>query len=88
MVHQIVAVQDAKASAFLTPVFFANVGQAIRLFGDVCAQKDSSFYVHPEDYALYKLGEYNDNSGIITPLHTPEYLSRATDFVSAKVNVI
>ncbi len=41
----------------------------------VC-QHDSLFYTHPEDYSLYCLGEFDIESGCITPYPTPEFLVR------------
>ena len=41
------------------------------------ADKGSLFYSCPEDYSLYRLGEFDTDSGVITALSTPDFLVRA-----------
>lgn len=41
-----------------------------------CAPKDSFFFTSPEDYSLYKIGEFDTDSGQITPLSPPLFLTR------------
>jgi hypothetical protein len=39
---------------------------------------------HPEDFRLFQLGEYDDNSGFFDNLDEPVLLARSTDFVSTE----
>ncbi|WMC01497.1 nonstructural protein [Microvirus D_HF4_340] len=63
----IVAVRDIKTDVFGTPIFVNHQGAAIRSFGDQCTgtvqNADQTLMQHPEDFELYKLGEYDDNTG-------------------------
>lgn len=83
---RVFSIRDEKAGAYLTPVFFASVAQALRTFGDAVTNKDSGFSKHPEDYALYEIGVYDDNAGEIKGI-TPKFLSRATEFVETIADV-
>lgn len=62
---QIVAVRDRTADVFAQPVFVANLGGAIRSFGDEINRREpgNALAQHPEDYDLYHLGEYDDSDG-------------------------
>ena len=79
------SVLDVKAKAFLQPFFVPNVSMAVRSFGDAVLNPDSGIAKHPEDYNLYKLGTFDDNSGRLDSVSTPEFLSKAVDFVPGAV---
>lgn len=64
----IVSVRDIVANVFGNPVFVNSVGGAIRSFGDEVNKKDGNpFALHPEDYELVKIGEFDPVSGEIFP---------------------
>lgn len=77
----IVAVRDLKASAFLHPHFQVSTGVAVRSFSDAVADKSSMISQHPADYQLFKVGEFDDVTGLITPILVPELLASAIEFV-------
>jgi hypothetical protein len=60
---QVFSVYDQKAKAFLPPFFFHNEGIARRTFMDMVNKKDHQWNAHPEDYTLFKIGRFDDNSG-------------------------
>lgn len=53
------SVYDSKAEAWLPPMHFQSKGQAWRSFSDEVNRADSEFGKHPEDYALFVVGEWN-----------------------------
>lgn len=53
------SVFDAKAEAFITPWFMPTDGQAIRTFSDCVRDERHEFGKHPEDYALFRVGEFD-----------------------------
>lgn len=61
----IFSVYDAKAQAYLPPFFLPNRPMAIRNFGDCLKNKKHAFGVHPEDYTMFEIGEFNDNTAEI-----------------------
>lgn len=66
---KIVSIRDIKTNAFGNPIYVANLGGAVRSFGDECLKADGNpLSIHPEDYELYHLGEFNPDRDT-----TPEY---------------
>jgi len=65
MKHVVVAVRDRAADTFGRPFFVAAVGAAIRSFSDEVnrADKDNQLFNHPEDFDLYEIGTFDDDSG-------------------------
>ena len=57
------AVYDNKAEAFMQPFFSGNAGLAIRTFADNAKNPESIWNRHPNDFCLYEIGEYDENSG-------------------------
>jgi hypothetical protein len=70
-------VKDRAADAFGRPMFVPSVGVAIRSFSDEVNRKDAEnqLYNHPDDFDLYELGEFDDNTGLFTLHDQPKLLS-------------
>lgn len=69
MRYKIVCIRDRATDSFGQPIFVVNVGGAIRSFGDEIkrphsAERPNPYNQHPEDYDLYQMGEFDDESGI------------------------
>ena len=63
---------DSAAKAYTSPFFMHNDGLAIRAFQDnVNAEQENNISKHPDQFTLFKLGEYDDKTGKVTPLETP-----------------
>lgn len=60
-------------------IFIApNNAAAMRMFGDTCRDEKTLFAQHPEDFDLYKVGEMDDNTGVITS--DVQFLEKALTF--------
>ena len=57
------SVVDSKTGIYAHPFYSVTNGAAIRSFVDACADKDSPFARHPEDYCLVHLGWFDDQRG-------------------------
>lgn len=57
------------ANIFLTPVLFQNENVALRWFKGVVNSKEQNevIYNNPQDFELWKLAEYDNNTGAIIP---------------------
>lgn len=61
------SIRDKKASVYNTPVVFDNDAVAIRAFGDlVTRDKESLISVHPSDFSLCYLGEFDRETGLLS----------------------
>lgn len=75
---KVFSVFDSKAASFGTPIFVPNRGLAVRSFSDVCADSGSAIAKHHGDYALYEIGEYDPNSGLLKPTDPPMHVVSAS----------
>lgn len=65
MKYQLVSVEDSAAGAFGRPIFAQSSGAAIRSFSDEVnrSNDENVMFHHPEDFSLYDLGTFDDESG-------------------------
>lgn len=74
---QIFALYDKKAYAYVDVFHFPQIGQAIRQLEDLL-KTNHPVSKHPADYDLYKLGDFDDQSGSIIPQDpNPQFLQTA-----------
>lgn len=71
MITKVFTVRDQKAAAYLLPFFQMTTGMAIRSFSDRCNDLTHGFCQHPEDYTLWQLGTFEDESGLFDLLPVP-----------------
>ena len=58
------SIYDDTAKAYTQPFFMKNHGEAVRLFADeVNGSRDIPIKNHPEQFTLYYIGEWDNNSG-------------------------
>lgn len=72
MKHFVYSVHDVKAEAYLRPFFVPSHGLAIRSFENEVRNPDSPMHTNPEDYTLFQLGEFDDDTGSIKELPAPK----------------
>jgi hypothetical protein len=78
---KIFSIYDSKADAYATPFFFKRDGEAIRAFTQLANDNNSQVGKFPSDYTLFELGEYDETTGVITPVETPRSLGLAQQFI-------
>jgi hypothetical protein len=73
----ICTVKDRAADVYGRPMFVPSAGVAIRSFSDEINRNnaDNQLFNHPDDFDLYELGEFDDNSGLFTLHEQPKLLS-------------
>lgn len=79
----IVAVKDRAVDAYNRPFYVPTIGAAIRSFTDEVNRTDSEMNAHPEDYDLYDMGTFCDQTGTFLPADggVPRVISRAQDLI-------
>lgn len=86
MIHFVVSVRDRAAEVFNRPFFVPHRGVAVRDFTDEVNRDDSQNALnrHPDDFDLYLLGQFDDNSGVYTAEERPLVLVRGKDVFQSK----
>lgn len=59
------SVFDTKAAVFGAPFFSPKDGLAVRMFTDLVNDRSTTVGRHPEDFTLYVVGEFDDETGTI-----------------------
>jgi hypothetical protein len=81
MLQFVVSVKDRAADVFNRPFFVPHRNVAVRDFTDEVNRSapDNALNKHPDDFDLYILGTFDDNSGVFVMEDIPTVLVRAKD---------
>jgi len=71
------SIRDTKSETFAPPFLQKTNGEAERSFRQLANDEKSQICRYPEDYDLYLLGEYDDNTGKLSPFDTPQHQVKA-----------
>ena len=76
MILRICVVRDVKAECYMNPMFFQSDAQAARSFKDAVNDNSGKSEIgqHPEDYALFALGNFDQRTGQIEVLDAPLHI--------------
>lgn len=77
MKYGIYAIRDVH-TGFLSPAADLNDQTAIRNFEHAVSQSQSLMFSHPEHYSLYKIGEFDSDTGELCGI-LPEIKAQATE---------
>lgn len=73
------SVFDSKAQVFSQPMFAPTEGVAIRTFSNAANDPQSEISLHPEDYILFRVGEWDAVAGELVGC-LPSSLCSASQF--------
>lgn len=76
---QIFAVYDASTQMYAQPNFLASTLVAKRMWPEAANDPNTQIGKYPQDFTLFHLGEYDDETGKFTNLHTPVSLGTALE---------
>jgi hypothetical protein len=79
------AIFDSAAGVYMRPFFAQANGLATRMFSDLACDAEHDVGKHPEDYSVYIIGEYDDQTGELKPVQK-ECLATAEELVSLSRN--
>ena len=60
----VVAVRDVQSNGFIKPQYFVTLEASMRAFEVAVTGGDPSMSEFPDDYSLYYLGTYDDETGM------------------------
>jgi len=83
MIMTVVSILDTAAGAYGRPAFVASQGVAVRQFQDEVnrASDDDQLYKHYDDFQLFELGTFDDNTAKFDLNESPKLICRAKDVV-------
>lgn len=80
----ILAIRDRQLDAFISPFPMQSLGQGIRGFRDEVNNPQSDLHKHPEDYELYHIADFDQNTGTIVALERPQQIAIAANLIETK----
>lgn len=81
MIHQIYGLKDNLANVFMQPQLFQNENVALRNFSEII-NGTGIFKNNPADFELWRLGEFDDQNGVIIP--NPEKMATGLSVVKGE----
>lgn len=73
------SIYDEKACAFNVPFFCVSDGVAVRNFTDLALDPRSMVHTHPEDFSLYCIGSFVDDTALLAPSMPVRLICRTAD---------
>lgn len=67
----IFSVHDSKAAAWIQPFYAPTVAVGLRMFHEAANDQNTNFHKHAGDFTLFQLGDFDQQTGSITPRETP-----------------
>lgn len=83
MILNAYTVHDTKALTFNQPFFAINHGIARRMIADVAKDNTTSLGRHPNDFVVYCVGTYDDQTGRLTAHEIREHVVDVISLVYA-----
>jgi len=83
---RIYSVYDEKAEEFSPPFFQQNDRLAQRMITESAKGNGSMLAAYPEDFKLYRLGEFETSTGELTPETRPHLLMNVKDLTKGAKN--
>ncbi len=78
---QIYAIFDTKVGSFQAPFFMHNDAVAKRSVSSLLMDPNAPVAQHPEDYALFSIGTYDDIIGLVTGESSPIFVCQLRELV-------
>lgn len=85
MITQVFSVFDTKIGSFAQPFFSPTTASAMRAFVDAARDVQTTISKHPQDFHLYHLGSFDDETGAFDPFK-PVNLCSASGLLVAPEN--
>lgn len=76
-IFKMYSVRDSKSNAFNPPFYAINEETGLRSFAQLVLDPAQTVSKFPEDFDLYHVGDYDDESGKISPQETPVHVQKA-----------
>lgn len=88
METKVFSIFDNAVKAYLPPLHFRTRGEAIRSVSSALDDPGHQFSKHSQDYVLFELATFDDNTGMFVPHPAPVSCGVLTEFRRAPGDVI
>ena len=85
-ITKLYSVRDSKGEIFNPPYFAKTHGEAERNFKRLVNDSQSMPSHYPEDYDLYYVGDFNDATGVLNALDTPQHIIKAISVKDSSIS--
>lgn len=65
MKYLLISIHDRAINAFMPLANVRAEGEALRVFSDLLNDPNSQHHKHPDDYDLYVIGTFDDQTGLL-----------------------
>lgn len=86
VLFNVYSIRDVKLGVYNTPFVQTHRAGAIRAFSDLVKDQQSTISRHPEDFQLFEIGTFDQDTGRLNPHDDSLFLANATDFIGSYVN--
>lgn len=80
MILKVFSVFDSKAAAYLEPFFAVNRAVALRMFESAARSESHQFSKYAEDYTLFEICEFDQETGVMVMNGAPFPLGTALEW--------
>lgn len=77
---KVFSIYDNAVKAYNQPFFMLTQAEAVRAFSNLLKDINSSIAQNPQDYVLYKLGTYDNQTGMFTQDKSHTRIGSANEF--------
>jgi len=77
----LLSVYDRKVGAFGNPFCAVTIAEGLRMVRDAIAYGDTILAKHPEDFDIYEVCYFDQNSGCVTEHGKPSFVSAVVPLV-------
>lgn len=81
---KIMSIRDIASNVYMGVWCAPTLGAATRYFADETNNQQSVIFNHPNDYELYEIGEFDNETGIVIPTQ-PRSIARASDYSEKEI---
>jgi hypothetical protein len=81
MIFKTLSIRDQKGECFNTPYFCRTIGEGERNFEQLVNDPKSLPGTYPDDFDLYHVADFDDQTGKFQYLDTPQHLCKAIQMV-------
>lgn len=79
-IRKMFSIRDTKVGTYNAPGYKLTAGEAERDFRTIVNDpKSGPLHDYPEDFDLFEIGEFDDQTGKIKTLDTPHHIAKAAD---------